>query len=578
MTQNTALRPSGPPFRIRLRLVKGRLGQLFYRVGETAEYQTLRVVRAAGELVHFLGRIGYQLFHPLFAAIGSGLHELAEDLSAPFRRARVGFSHIRALVADERANGMAHAAAMAARYLVSGVRRYAYLGKNLLYYLLPLAAGGVFVITVHTMLSADYALEVACDGMVVGYVAQESVYEDAAKMVESQIVYTGSEEQWSLNPTFTLSIVGQDEISDTQQLVDTILENSGEEIIQAVGLYVDDTFYGATTDVEALTAAVEAVKAPYVAQYPNADIQFVQDVQLREGLYLNESVKEYSDLEKLFTEPVEGQRSYVVQDGDTPWTIALANNITVDELYALNPQLDNGNYMMPGMTIVVSQSVSFLQVQAVMTEVVQQTIPYETITTEDDSIRAGQTKVTQEGVEGLQEVTYQVTYIDGQESSRIQIGEPVVLSEPVNELVSKGTYVSTEGLNRVPSSGGMIFPIGPGFTYQSRGFYGVYSHNGLDLCAAYGTPIYAAASGVVTYAGRTAGGYGIHVQVDHGGGVQTLYGHCSALAVSYGQYVSQGQVIAYVGSTGNSTGNHCHFEVIVNGTRVNPAPYIGYYG
>ena len=95
---------------------------------------------------------------------------------------------------------------------------------------------------------------------------------------------------------------------------------------------------------------------------------------------------------------------------------------------------------------------------------------------------------------------------------------------------------------------------------------------------AYGTPIYAAASGVVTYAGQTAGGYGIHVQIDHGGGVQTLYGHCSALAVSYGQYVSQGQVIAYVGSTGNSTGNHCHFEVIVNGTRVNPAPYIGYYG
>ena len=574
----SAVRPGKPGIGLRLRLVRGRLGQLFYRVGEAAEYDILRAARATGELFRFIGRITYRIFAPIFAATAAGLRELAEDLAAPFRRVRVGFGHIRTLVADERANGVGHAAAMALRYLASGVHRYAYLGKNLLYYLLPLAAGGVFVFTVHTMLSADYALAVECGGTVVGYVEQESVYEDAAKMVESQIIYTGNEEQWSLDPKFTLSMVNQSELSDTQQLVDTILENSGEEIIEAVGLYVDDVFYGATTETQALTEAIETIKTPYAQQYPNAEIQFVQDVQLREGLYLDESVEAYSDIEKLFTEPVEGQRSYVVQDGDTPWTIALANNITVDELYAMNPELDNGNYMMPGMTLVVGESVSFLQVMAVQTEVVEQSIPYQTITTEDDTLRKGQTKVTQEGVEGLQQVTYQVTYVDGQEESRVQVGEPVVLSEPVDKLVSEGTYVSTEGLNRVPSSGGMIFPIGPGFTYQSRGFWGVYSHNGLDLCAAYGTPIYAAASGVVNYAGQTAGGYGIHVRIDHGGGVQTLYGHCSGLAVSNGQYVTQGQVIAYVGSTGNSTGNHCHFEVIVNGTRVNPAPYIGYYG
>lgn len=70
-----------------------------------------------------------------------------------------------------------------------------------------------------------------------------------------------------------------------------------------------------------------------------------------------------------------------------------------------------------------------------------------------------------------------------------------------------------------------------------------------------GTPIYAAQSGVVTYAGQTRGGYGIHVILNHGGGVQTLYGHCSGLAVSAGQVGQQGQVIAHVGSTGNSTGN-----------------------
>ena len=576
MAQNTAAAAAAlTPL---LRQAKGRLGQLFYQVGESAEYAAVRFGRAVQDASRFAARLAGYLLRPIGASMARGLREAAEDFTAPFRRLHSGFSHIRQAMAAEREHGAGAMLAAAGRYLVSGVRAYGYLGKNLLYYLLPLGAGAVFVVTVLVTLGRGFALAVECDGTLVGYVGQESVYEDAVRMVEGQIIYTGSEEKWSLEPTFTITAAPAQPLSDSQTLVNAILTNSGEEITQATGLYVDDTFYGATTDGEALRQTIEAIKAPYSAQYPDAEIQFVRDVQLRDGLYLNESIEPYSEIETLFTQPVEGERTYVVQEGDTPWSIALANNITVDELYALNPELDGGNYMMVGMQLVISQSVSFLQVQAVRTEVVQETIPYQTITTEDDSMSYGKTKVIQQGVDGVQQVTYQVTYIDGQESSRVQVGEPVVLSEPVDELVSEGTYISTEGLNRTPSSGGMIFPIGPGFTYQSRGFYGAYSHNGLDLCAAYYTPIYAAQSGVVVYASATSGGYGIHVQIDHGGGVQTLYGHCAALAVSYGQYVTQGQVIAYVGSTGNSTGNHCHFEVIVNGSRVNPAPYIGYYG
>ena len=572
MAQNTA---AVSPL---LRQAKGRLGQLFYQVGESAEYAAIRFGRGVRESGRFAARLLGLLLRPIGASIVRALREAAEDLTAPVRRLRSGFAHIRQAMAAERQNGAGAMLAAAGRYLVSGVRAYGYLGKNLLYYLLPLGAGAVFVLTVFVTLNQNFALAVNCNGNLIGYVSQESVYEDAARMVEGQIIYTGSEEKWNLEPSFTITTASQQQMSDSQTLVNEILTNSGAEIAQATGLYVDDKFYGATTDEEALQQAIDAIKAPYAEQYPDAEIQFVQNVQLRSGLYLNESIKPYSDLETLFTQPVEGQRTYVVQDGDTPWSIALSNNITVDELYALNPELDNGNYMVVGMQLVISQSVSFLQVQAVRTEVAQETIPYQTITTEDDELSYGKTKVTQEGVDGVQEVTYQVTYIDGQEASRVQVGDPVVISEPVDELISEGTFVSTEGMNRAPSSGGMIFPIGPGFTYQSRGFYGAYSHNGLDLCAAYGTPIYAAQSGTVVYASATAGGYGIHVEIDHGGGVHTLYGHCSALAVSYGQYVTQGQVIAYVGSTGNSTGNHCHFEVIVNGSRVNPAPYIGFYG
>ena len=101
-----------------------------------------------------------------------------------------------------------------------------------------------------------------------------------------------------------------------------------------------------------------------------------------------------------------------------------------------------------------------------------------------------------------------------------------------------------------------------------------HSHKGIDIGAPNGTPIKAAAGGKVSYSGWM-GGYGNLVIIDHGNGVKTRYAHSRKLHVKVGDKVSQGQFIAEVGTTGQSTGNHCHFEVIINGTRVNPAPYLG---
>ena len=96
----------------------------------------------------------------------------------------------------------------------------------------------------------------------------------------------------------------------------------------------------------------------------------------------------------------------------------------------------------------------------------------------------------------------------------------------------------------------------------------------MDLAADKGSPIYAVADGTVTHSGYD-GGYGYCVVIDHGNGIQTRYGHASVLKVGKGAKVEQGDLVALVGSTGNSTGNHLHFEVIVNGKRVNPISYIG---
>lgn len=96
----------------------------------------------------------------------------------------------------------------------------------------------------------------------------------------------------------------------------------------------------------------------------------------------------------------------------------------------------------------------------------------------------------------------------------------------------------------------------------------VKTHGGTDIAAATGTPILAAADGVVSYAGYNEGGYGFYVKIQHNGTYSTLYGHCSVLNVTTGQSVKQGQKIAEVGSTGHSTGSHLHYEIIQNGVRV----------
>ena len=126
--------------------------------------------------------------------------------------------------------------------------------------------------------------------------------------------------------------------------------------------------------------------------------------------------------------------------------------------------------------------------------------------------------------------------------------------------------------------GGMIWPLsGPitsEFGWRTHPIFGnARFHSGLDIGGDYGLPICAAQSGVVIEAGWI-GGYGNTVMIEHGGGIVTLYGHNESLAVGVGQHVNQGDVIAYCGSTGNSTGPHCHFEVRVGGEPVSPWDYL----
>ena len=186
-------------------------------------------------------------------------------------------------------------------------------------------------------------------------------------------------------------------------------------------------------------------------------------------------------------------------------------------------------------------------------------------------------KAKVEDKESEQQVMLDQAIYDRDTSERMY-EEIMAASQEVANMIRR-SQMSSAGYSGAPAgAGGMIWPIsGPitsEFGWRTHPIFGTARfHSGLDIGGDYGMPIYAAASGTVIYAGWISG-YGNAVIIDHGGGVTTLYGHNDSLNVSEGENVAQGQVIAMCGSTGNSTGPHCHFEVRENGEPVSPYGYL----
>lgn len=143
-----------------------------------------------------------------------------------------------------------------------------------------------------------------------------------------------------------------------------------------------------------------------------------------------------------------------------------------------------------------------------------------------------------------------------------EIEEEIAEKQEIESHTVQGVYLEVTPVSGIITS-----------RFGNRESIRTYGHTGLDIAAPEGTSIRAAADGTVTFAGYS-GGYGYVVKMSHGNGIETYYAHCSELYVSAGEKIEAGDVIAAVGSTGNSTGNHLHFEVLVDGTEIDPQNYL----
>lgn len=417
----------------------------------------------------------------------------------------------------------------------------------------------------------SYAVSV--DGVELGLVQSQQAVEAAIDRVEARAGgILGHAYTLEQNVSYHFTISPRDTLIPASR-VETYLFDQIDEVVKTSVLTVNGQLVGAADNSAALDDLLESIKAPFI-NANTVSAEFVQPVVVAKEYTSTSELKDTDSMRAALTANSMEKVDYTVQAGDTFSGIANSHGMLMADLQALNPDVDI-NKLMVGQTLTISQAVPFLSVRTVDNLTYTASVPYSVEEVSDDSMYQGNTKILTTGADGTATYNADVTYLNGVEQSRV-VNSSSVLTQPVTQVVAVGTKERPRTL----ATGHLKWPLYGRITsgYGYRFIFGSYSfHTGLDITGSYGAPIAAADGGKVIFAGTGTGSYwsyGKYVIVDHENGIQTIYAHCSSLNVQAGDRVYQGQTIARVGSTGRATGNHCHFQVKVNGTTVNPYNYL----
>ena len=368
----------------------------------------------------------------------------------------------------------------------------------------------------------------------------------------------------------TIGVVPRQAVESREEFTDNLSDELGL-VEYAYVLYIDGEPVAATTFPNALEEMLDQLKKSYITAN-TVDSYFVENVEIKQEYTDASLVMNLGNIAEILNATKSGEVTYTVEAGDSYYYIADLYDMSVDDLLDMNPGYDP-KLLRVGDVLTISNAVPYLTVVDVERQNYVQDVPYQVEYQDDNTMYQGDYKVLSPGVYGKADVTANVTYINGEETDR-QVVASVPLSEPVTETQARGTIPRPTwfptGSFRWPCSGTLTSYFGR----RNTGIRGASTyHEGIDIANSYGTAIYAADGGTVSYSGWRSG-FGYLVIIDHGNGYQTYYGHNSSLLVSAGQHVYKGQQIARMGSTGISSGNHCHFGIKINGTFVNPLNYL----
>ncbi len=311
---------------------------------------------------------------------------------------------------------------------------------------------------------------------------------------------------------------------------------------------------------EGTQTAIKETGLTYNNIYVDNDITKKQtNIAVNEKIYIDsEELSQY-----ILFSTNENKSQYIVKSGDTIESVAAANKISIQEFLISNPEFTSkDNVLYSGQVVSVAYANPLVDVMADVTKIEDQTTYFTVQEQSSNDIILGDEQVVQEGANGVNRVTQNIRYKNGFIQAA-EVSQQVEIKPTTPKIVLVGTkYISGVGGNywTWPTSS---YSISSPFGWRSYEY-----HTGLDIYNYYGAPIYAANNGVVTNAGWY-GTYGIFVGINHNNGYGTGYGHMSSLApgIHVGSVVERGQIIGYIGLTGQTTGPHVHFEVYYGSTH-----------
>ena len=467
----------------------------------------------------------------------------------------------------------------------------------------PIAAVAALAFTVKSTVAEDYGLSVEYGGTNMGVVTDENVVNGAKIILSDRVKYYDTGDSFSTNASIKLQpLSGTTQVLDESELVlnmeNLISENYGEATeeetsaeeteegvegkVKAYAVRVDGEFLGAVTDYEPIASSIESFKTAYNNNdYIKVDFEKKVVYDLEE--YVDpEDVVSHADILKVILGRVGTTEYYEVKDGDWLMKIAEDLNMSLDELCKCYATYEGrqiqlgGDILKTGTLIKVSTTKPYLQLDCTKEETFRSPIAFTTVKIEDPTLAEGQCVVEKEGIEGERRSKVLVTYRNDIPVRKKTL-ETAVYSRPVPQVVRVGMAPSIN--HNVPQfkvgvgNGEYVWPVDGGYISAHVGDN--RNHKGLDIAAPYGTPIYSAAAGTVIEASEGwSGGYGNNIKIQNDDGNICVYAHQSELNAEEGQHVEAGELIGFIGSTGDSTGNHLHFEVRQDGYFVDPEEYV----
>ncbi|MGE7998310.1 peptidoglycan DD-metalloendopeptidase family protein [Lysinibacillus sp. NPDC093190] len=355
-------------------------------------------------------------------------------------------------------------------------------------------------------------------------------------------------------------------------------------------LFVDNKPVVSLKDTKAYEDTIRMLKLQYVSQqelnsiYVNQQSTNIPPLQIGETRLLDISFKQKVSgttqkvapnaiiapeeaVKYLMTGSLE-QETYKIQSGDVLGSVAQKHGLTTAELLALNPGITVDTVLQIGQALNVTVAKPFVTLEVKQEKKVTEQIPFKKIVEEDPTMYKGEKVIKRQGVNGSKETSYLLTSENGTRISKVALEEEII-QQPVDEIEVVGTKViSSRG------TGEFTWPTVGGYISSGMGQRWGELHRGIDIARPSNYNILASDNGVVVAAG-VSGSYGNRIVINHNNGYTTLYGHLSSIKVEVGQVVEKGSVIGIMGSTGNSTGTHLHFEVKKNGSLENPLSYVG---